>query len=131
MVGLRFPGGSCFFPGFGKGISFPCFISFGCSPVFAISLKISAMPSHSISGPYLTISALRLSTPGLLLFFKECADFGTSSPVNGIFISLGGILGISYASLDVDIFSKKFDIMLTGRCCFSSSYSIVHPSIIE
>ena len=44
IIGRRFAGGPCFFPGFGIGASVPDFISAGYLPVFAIVFNSIAIP---------------------------------------------------------------------------------------
>ena len=70
MIGLRFAGGPCGFPDLGSEISTPSITSSWMLPVFAISLKMSAIYWYTISGLYLIISALMSSIAVLLLFFQ-------------------------------------------------------------
>ena len=44
IIGRRFAGGPCFFPGFGIGVSVPDLISAGYLPVFAIVFNCIAIP---------------------------------------------------------------------------------------
>ena len=120
MIGRKFPGGPAGFPGFGMGISIPCWISVGISPVAAIRLKMLPLSSF---GPYFSSSALMLSTPGLLLFFRRFAAVSISLAVKGSFI-LDGLTSsiLSMFSL-LNVFSKKF--VMISSC---SLLSLVKPS---
>ena len=95
MIGLRFAGGPCGFPGIGNGTSTSSITSSGMLPVFAISLKISAICWYTV----LIISALMLCITVLLLFFNLLTDFHISSSMNGLFISVGSISFISSSPL--------------------------------
>ena len=44
IIGRRFAGGPCFFPGLGIGVSVPDLISAGYLPVFAIVFNCIAIP---------------------------------------------------------------------------------------
>ena len=50
MIGLKFAGGPCGFPGLGSGSSTPSITSFEMLPVFAISLKMYAICWYTILG---------------------------------------------------------------------------------
>ena len=76
MIGRKFPGGLAGFPGFGMGISIPCWISVGISPVAAIRLKMLAISPWSSLGPYFSSSALMLSTPRAFVVCQTfCSNF--------------------------------------------------------
>ncbi len=94
MIGLRLPGGTFFFPGFGRGISTPSLTSLGYFPVLDVLFKRIYITLLIILGPYLSCSATILSLPALLLFFSDLISLLTSSPVNGIVISYDGTSGI-------------------------------------
>ena len=88
MIGLRFAGGPCGFPGLGSGTSMPSITSSGTLPVYAISLKMSAICWYTILWMYLIISALMSSILVLLLFFNLLTDFLISTSVKGLSISV-------------------------------------------
>ena len=81
LIGLRFAGGPCDFPGLGSETSTPSLTAPGVLPVFAISLKMSAIWCYTILGLYLIISAQMSSIPVLLLFFNLLTDFLISTSV--------------------------------------------------
>ena len=65
MMGLRFAGSPCGFPGLGSGTSIPSFSSSGYSPDLAMLLNISAILLLMTSGLYFSSSAHMLSVPVL------------------------------------------------------------------
>ena len=54
IIGRRFAGGPCFFPGFGRGVSIPDLISAGYLPVLAMVFSSVAIPLCISGGPYFT-----------------------------------------------------------------------------
>ena len=78
IMGLRCPGGPGFFPGFGSSISIPSLTSVWNSPVSAMMLYISAIPSHMVSGPYFISSLLSSSIPALFPVFSLFTAFSIS-----------------------------------------------------
>ena len=89
LIGRRFAGGHCFFPGFGRGARIPDFISAGYLPVFAIVFSSIAIPLCIYGGPHFTYSAFSPSSPTLFRVFMLLDAFSISSVVKGIFISTG------------------------------------------
>ena len=65
IIGRRFAGGPCFFPGFGRGVSIPYLISAGYVPVTAMLFSSVAIPLCISGGPYFTYSAFSPSYPTL------------------------------------------------------------------
>ena len=51
MIGRKSPGGPCFFPGFGRGLSIPDLISAGYLPVLAMVFSGVAIPLCISGGP--------------------------------------------------------------------------------
>ena len=90
MMGLKFAGGPCGYPGLGRGTSIPSFSSSGYSPDLAMLLNISAILLWITSGLYFSSSAHMLSVPALLLFRSDLIAFLISSCVKGLTISFGG-----------------------------------------
>ncbi len=88
MVGLRFPGGSFVFTGFGRRISTPSLTSLGYFPVLDVLFKSKAILPLIIFGPYLNCSATILSLPALLV--NDLIALLTLSHVNGLFMYFGG-----------------------------------------
>ena len=91
MMGHRFAGGPCGFPGLGRGPSIPSFSSSGYSPDLAMLLSISAILVWMTPGLYFSSSAHMLSCPALLLFRSDLIAFLISSCVKGLNISFGGM----------------------------------------
>ena len=89
IIGRRFAGGPCFFPGFGRGVSIPDFISAGYLPVLAMVFSSVAIPLCISGGPYFTYSACSPSSPTLFWFFMLLDAFSISSGVKGVLISAG------------------------------------------
>ena len=75
IIGRRFAGGPCFFPGFGIGASSPDFSSAGHLPVFAIVFSSIAIPLCISGGPYFTYSAFSPSSPTLFRFIMFWMPF--------------------------------------------------------
>ena len=126
IIGRRFAGGPCFFPGFGRGVSIPDLISAGYLPVLAIVFSSGAIPLCISGGPYFTYSAFSPSSPMLFWFFMLLDAFSISSVVKGVFISAGFMIVGSSAVTAVNMFLKCSVIMLV--CSFSDlAYIISFP----
>ena len=112
IIGRRFAGGPCFFPGFGRVVSIHDFISAGYLPVLAMVFSSVAIPLCISGGPYFTYSAFSPSSPTLLWFFMLLNAFSISSVVQGVLISAGFMIVGSYAVTAVNMFLRCSDIML-------------------
>ncbi len=105
IIGRRFAGGPCFFPGFGRGVSIPDLISAGYLPVLAMVFSSVAIPLCISGGPYFTYYAFSPSSPMLFWFFMLLDAFSISSGVKGILISAGFmIVGSSATVTAVNMF---------------------------
>ena len=69
IIGRRFAGGPCFFPGFGRSVSIPDWIYAGYLPVLAMVFSSVAIPLCISGGPHFTYSAFSPSSP--TLFFAH------------------------------------------------------------
>ena len=89
VIGFRFSIGPFFFLGFCNAVIIPRISSFGKIPVETVLLNICEISSQKISGPIFKSSALTLSIPVLLLFFRDMIACLISLVVKGISITVG------------------------------------------
>ena len=77
MTGLKFWTGPFGFPGFGKGVKIPVWISSGYSPspVSHIVFRRSVICLCNFAGPYLISSAFKSSIPVARLHFRDFTAF--------------------------------------------------------
>ena len=130
IIGRRFAGGPCFFPGFGRGVSIPDLISAGYLRVHAMVFSSVALPLSISGGPYFTYSAFNPSSPTLFWYFMLLDAFSISSVVNKVFISAGFMIVGSSAITAVNMFLTCSGIMLA--CSFSDpAYIVSFPYIMR
>ena len=127
IIGRRFSGGPCFFPGFGRGVSIPDLISAGYLPVLAIVFSSVAIPSRLCiyGGPHFTYSAFSPSSPTPFWCFILLDAFSISSVAREVFISAGFISVGSSAVTAVNMILKCSVIML------ACSFQIRHTSYLS
>ena len=129
IIGRRFAGGPCFFPGFGRVVSIPDLISAGYLPVLAtwclvvsqfrcVFLEVHTLHILHIYSP---------SSPMLFWFFMVLDGFSITSVVKGVFISAGFIIVCSSAVTAVNMFLKCSVIMLAYKFFFRPGIHHVFP----
>ena len=130
IIGRRFAGGPCFFPGYGRGVSIPDFIFAGYLPVLAMVFSSVANPLCISGVTYLNYSAFSPSSTRLFRFFMLLDAFSISSVEKGVFISTGFMIVGSSVVTAVNMSLKCSVIMLA--CSFSDpAYIISFPCILR
>ncbi len=113
MMGLRFPSGPGFFPGFGSDTRICFLIYFENYPVFSLLFSSSAIPLCSILWPYLITSAFIWSHLGVLLFFSVVTAFFYLCFSIWCFIFVGMMFRISIWESLLNFCLKKLLMILT------------------